>query len=248
MSVPPDLTVQKKIHDLILKNPGLYLSKIAEITNLNIPTVEYHLLLLKRNNLVTVVNESGFERYYAQKKEEGLQGKRIEDIRQRIYLLILENPGLHLSKIAELLNMRISLVDYHLKCMEKTKEVLATKDEGGYYKRYYIGESGVSIHEKMIISLFRQKIPLQIVLFLLKHANAKYRDIQEYLRISAPLLSYHLNKLVQGGVVDVPGQETKGYYLKNEKEVIHFLKKYRLHALVEKFSDVWSDFDYYKQD
>ena len=40
-------------------------------------------------------------------------------IEQQIYTLIQKNPGLHLSKIAEQLNMRISHVEYHLLYLEK---------------------------------------------------------------------------------------------------------------------------------
>jgi len=47
------------------------------------------------------------------------------ETRRKIYELIEKNPGLHLSKIAELLKMRVSLAEYHLLFLEK-KDTIET--------------------------------------------------------------------------------------------------------------------------
>jgi len=247
MSDLPDSEIQKKIYDLISKNPGLYLSKIAELLDMKISLVEFYLLRMEKDRILTVVKETGFGRYYVEKKEVGIQGTRIADVREKIYGLISKNPGLHLSKIAEMLNMRISLAEYHLNYLEKTNRIIAVK-EGGYYKRYYTEESEVGDKEKKIIALLRQEIPLKIVLFLLKNPNAKYKEIQEHLNMSAPRLSYHLNKLTKNGIINVPSFDVKGYSLKNKKEIVKFLKKYKFHAVIESFKDMWAQLDYYDRD
>jgi len=243
----PDPKVQKKIYDLIVKNPGLYLSKIAELLDMKISLVEYYLLLMEKDKILTVVKETDFERYYVEQKKVGIQDTRVADIREKIYDIISKNPGLHLSKIAEMLNMRTSLAEYHLNHLEKNNRIIAVK-EGGYYKRYYTEESEVIDKEKKIIALLRQEIPLKIVLFLLKNPNAKYKEIQEHLDMSAPRLSYHLNKLAKNGMINVPTIDVKGYSLKNKKEIVKFLKKYKLYTVTENFKDMWTQLDYYDRD
>jgi predicted transcriptional regulator len=240
----PESEIQKKIYTLIEKNPGLYLSMIAELLSMRLTEVEYHLLVMERNKTLIIIKEGNSERYYIGKKQEGIQEKRTSDIRKKIYDLIGKHPGLHLSKIAELLNIRISLAEYHLKYLEKQKKIISVK-EGSYYKRYYIKDSGVEEHDKKLLSLLRQEPPSKIVFFLLKHPNAKYRDIQEYLNISAPLLSYHLTKLANMGIIDTPTHDLKGYTLRNKKDLTSFLMKYKIHVLIESFKDIWSELDYY---
>ena len=46
--------------------------------------------------------------------------KKLDRERQiEIYRVIAKNPGIHLSKIAELLNISVALADYHLYYMEE---------------------------------------------------------------------------------------------------------------------------------
>ena len=86
------------------------------------------------------------------------------EIRKKIYKLMLKNPGMNLSAIAEQLKISVALADYHLHHMEGNELITIVK-EGGY-KRYYVkGEIGAE--DKKVLSLFQQEIPLKIVLYLL---------------------------------------------------------------------------------
>src|SRR4030042_1301633 len=87
---------------------------------------------------------------------------------KKIYDLIEQNPGLHLSKIAEHLHMSIPLADYHLLQLEKNKDIVAVKDSSGHFKRYYAAESGIETQDKKVLEHLQKKIPLVIVLFLLR--------------------------------------------------------------------------------
>ena len=68
------------------------------------------------------------------------------ETRRNIYDLITKNPGLHLSKIAQLLSLRLSLVEYHLRYLEKNNIILGISEEG--YKRYYIENVKIGAEEK----------------------------------------------------------------------------------------------------
>jgi len=91
--------------------------------------------------------------------------------RKKIYKLISKNPGLHLSMIADLLNMRISLVEYHLSYLEKNELIVARKEQ--YYKRYYVKDR-VGTRDKKVMALLRQEMPLRIVLFLASGGACTY--------------------------------------------------------------------------
>ena len=49
-----DLETRKKIYHLIAKNPGLNLSKIAEMLQMNVPLVDYHTRYLKDDGLINI--------------------------------------------------------------------------------------------------------------------------------------------------------------------------------------------------
>jgi predicted transcriptional regulator len=161
------------------------------------------------------------------------------ETRRKIYDIIGKNPGLHLSKIADVLQMRISHVEYHVNYLEKHDIVIVEKSTG--YKRVYV-KGTIGVQDKRYLSVLRQKTLLQIVLFLLKNDTVQHKDILENVPVAPSTLSYHLKKLVKHEIIDVQRYgENKGYHLKNREEIITWLIQYKPFDLYEEFTDVWTD-------
>jgi len=235
--------VKQHIHSVIAKHPGIYLSKLAEMLQMNIGEIQQIINDLEQENSISVVAIDGYKRYYAQevKKRSGLRQRRITMTRQKIIDLIENKPGIHMSKIADTLSMRLSLVQYHLQKMEKEQRVIAVTDVG-YYKRYYLSGSTSGPRERNLVALLREPIPLQIVVYVLRHPNAKHKDILAQFDVTSATLSYHLNKLVNLEVLEAPlYAEDKGYHISNPGEIINLLKKHRLLPLTQSFEQVWDD-------
>ena len=160
--------------------------------------------------------------------------------RRRIYDLLLKNPGLHLSKIAELLNIRISLAEYHLLFLEKHNIIITISETG--YRRYYIKGVTIGPKEKRILAVLRQEIPLKIVLFLLKNQNATHKEILERFEIAKSTLSYHLKKLVNRGIINIQMlNNEKTYKVMNENEIMMLLIRFKPYRLLDGFKDIWAD-------
>jgi len=161
------------------------------------------------------------------------------DTRRKIYDLVAKNPGLHLSKISELLNMRISLVEYHLNYLEKN-QVIAYIRESGYLRFYIKGKIG--IEDKRILAILRQDIPLKILLFLLKNINSQHKDILGYINVAPSTLSYHLKKLIKFGLISVQSYgDERGYFVNNREIIVKLLVQYKPYSLIEDFKDIWID-------
>jgi len=161
------------------------------------------------------------------------------EARRKIYDIISKNPGLHLSKIADLLQMRISHVEYHVHFLEKHEIITIDKSTG--YLRFYV-KGTIGVQDKRYLSILRQKTVLRIILFLLKNDTVQHKDILENVAVSASTLSFHLNKLVKHDIVEVQRYgENKGYQLKNRKEIIAWLIQYKPFDLYEEFTNVWTD-------
>ena len=234
---------EEKICELIAKNPGIYLSKIASLLNMKISTVEECILELENNNVIISIEKEGYKRYYFNEQDQRLYEGKISEIRKKIYALVEENPGVNLTVIAEMLEIRISLAEYHLLALEKNNSVVSVKEFG--HKRFYVKSNELQLGEMKLLALLRQELPLKIVLLLLKHSHFQHKELLEYFDIAPSTLSYHLNKLLRDGVlsVDTYGQE-KGYAIKNTKAVIAFLTKYKLYKMTKNFTDMWDDLKY----
>lgn len=240
---------QRKICDLIARSPGLHISKIAELLDMKISEVAFHLEYLEGMGRISVSKDTSIERYYIEDSRVKTRDKRSLETRREIYNIVAQNPGLYLSKIAETVGMSVPLTYYHLLFMEKNGDITVIKDAKGYFKRYYIAESGIDSNEKKILEMLGKKIPLKIVLFLLKHTHLKNKDMMELLNISSSKLSYHLTNLLDSGIVVAnPHGEKKGYMLKNKDEIVRILQKYKFHIVlgvaVDDFKDLWGDLSY----
>jgi predicted transcriptional regulator len=162
--------------------------------------------------------------------------------RQKIYNLLKKNPGLHLSKIAKLLDLRVSLVEYHLHYLEKHNLVKSDKQTG--YKRYLIRGEAETVRKKKF-SILRQKNLLKIILLLLKQKQANHTEILSQLDVSPATLSYHLKRLVKNDILDMDKRgKTHLYYIKNPKELTAWLIKYKPYNLLEGFTEIWIDFNF----
>lgn len=161
-------------------------------------------------------------------------------IRRKIYVLISRNPGLHTNRIAEILKISGQLADYHLIYLERNGIIKTVKEEG--YRRYYI-EGKIGIQDRQRLSLLRQEIPLKIVLFLLKNPYSQHKEILGYLDIAASTLTYHIQKLIKKDIISVQiSYGEKKYIIKDKKEIIHLLMKYKPYSCIDTFEEVWLDF------
>lgn len=114
-----DLDTRKKIYRLIEKNPGLNLSTIAEMLHMNVPLVDYHTRYFEKHELITVVKEERFKRYYIKGAvgvtEQNLFEALRRDIPLKIVLYLLKNPYAKHYDIFPALGISKSTLSYHLK-------------------------------------------------------------------------------------------------------------------------------------
>ncbi|MBU0497532.1 MAG: winged helix-turn-helix transcriptional regulator [Candidatus Thermoplasmatota archaeon] len=165
------------------------------------------------------------------------------ETRRKIYDSVQKNPGIHLSKVATLLGMRVSLVEYHLRYLEKHHIVRSDKNTG--YKRYFISSDSIPVHTQNF-SILRQKTVLIIVLYLLKMGGAHHKEILDLVQVGPATLSYHLNRLVKHKILVIESQGTQRLYqVKESEELVRWLVKYRPYDLFDGFTDVWKDLTLY---
>ncbi len=162
------------------------------------------------------------------------------ETRRDIYELVSDQPGIHLSKIADILEMTVSLAEYHLRFLEKNHLIRSVKKSG--YKRYFPTEDMVKERDKDILFEIRKEVPLKIVLLLLKNKKMTHKQIHQEMDLAASTLSYHLKKLSKLNILESKRYgRKKGYSVVDEKKIIALLVKYKPHDILDGFTDIWKD-------
>lgn len=122
---------------------------------------------------------------------------RVES-RRRIYECVQTNPGAHLRDIARRTQLPLGTTLYHLDHMETREFVAARRD--GRYKRYFCG-ADMGRREKDMMSALRHETPRRIVHALLLQGSGTQRELCRAVGLSRSTLSFHVNQLVDRGIV-----------------------------------------------
>jgi predicted transcriptional regulator len=149
-----DLETRRKIYHLIKKHPGLNLSSIAELLGMNVPLVDYHTRCMAENELLVIVKEDGFKRYYVKGivgiKDKKFLGVLRQEIPLKIVLFLLDNPFSKHKEILKNFDLAGSTLTYHINKLVK---------QGIVYFNEATGERGYVItnKEEVIRFLIRYK-------------------------------------------------------------------------------------------
>lgn len=162
------------------------------------------------------------------------------EIRRKIYNHILKSPGLHERELSRELNIPLSTLDYHLFSLKKRNLILSHQD--GRYTRFYVA-GDVSVKDKQIMNILRQRVPRRIVMFLILNPSSSHKIICNHLGIAASTTSFHLNKLVDFAIVERASKGREATFDIIDSEYISDLlityRKSFLDEAVDNFVDNW---------
>ena len=165
------------------------------------------------------------------------------DVRSKIYRLIDRNPGLHFREIQRRTNFAVGSLQYHLEYLQKKHLVKIEKD--GKFVRYYSVRGPQLGEATKTMALLRQKSVRKIVIFLLTEKRANHFTISNAVELSPSTVSWHLNKLLESGVVirEKQGRESI-FHVANPETSAQLLirhKKSFLDEFVDNFVEIWEE-------
>jgi len=118
--------------------------------------------------------------------------------RQTIYEAIEDDPGIHLSELARELDASWGTLLHHLRKLEKADLVTSEKTNG---KRCFFLPGEVSDSEQAILPALENDKARSIAEFYADNPGASQAEAAKALGYSAALVSWHLQKLEDAGVV-----------------------------------------------
>jgi DNA-binding MarR family transcriptional regulator len=128
-------------------------------------------------------------------KDELLEHER----RARIFELIKQNPGIHLSEIARELEYAWGTTLHHLRKLRADRLILF-KDVG-HHKSFFVNGSGLSEIQMQAMSLVKNGTLAQLAQYLETHPRVSLKELSDALNISPPLAAFHVRKLEKAGFV-----------------------------------------------
>ena len=160
--------------------------------------------------------------------------------RKKIYELVRSSPGCHFREIERKIVLPHGTLRYNLNFLVK-KELLVEKKDGNN-TRYF--SKDFSSYNYELLGLLRQKSIRKIILFIVSQKKCFHKDITAFVNLSPSTISWHLNKLVEKGIVEkIWFKNHSSYKVKiNENEIIKLLISYKdsfLDSLVNKTIEMW---------
>jgi len=161
--------------------------------------------------------------------------------RDRIFSMIIQNPGLHFREIQRRVDIATGALQYHVDYLKKKHLIYEEKE--GKFSRFYAHQEQ-KIDEKLM-NLLRQDQVRQIVLFLLTKRKAAIKTIVNEMDISTSTTKFHLQKLLDTGIVLEKESQGKSFYSLKEREPIMVLlinyKASFMDSLVDSFVEIWEE-------
>ncbi len=170
--------------------------------------------------------------------------------RKDLYDFVRRNPGFHLRELSRMLNLSITLADYHLRFLEKHNLVTSAMD--GEYKRYFPrsqpgqadARPALTDAQKQILAFLRQPVPFRVIAYLMEHEAATHKEMLEHVPVSPSTLSHHLKKMQAAGLLDHAEPKERGYRVLDPISVAQIMATYELATpdQIDTFIRVWGEF------
>ncbi|MHB8586818.1 MAG: winged helix-turn-helix transcriptional regulator [Thermoplasmatota archaeon] len=120
-----------------------------------------------------------------------------QSTRERIYGIIREDPGVHAHQISSRAGVGWGTTVYHLKLLEDHRLVVGERQ--GRYKRFFPSAGYVGV--KSAMGALRNETSSAVAAFVAEHPGTSQREVCEALNISASLVSWHVDRLEQAGLL-----------------------------------------------
>ena len=167
------LETRRNIYQFVQKHPGIHFRELCRELNIPRTTLSYHLLYLKKRQILTVKPEDGYSRCYIESntknREEKILGLLRQETPRNIVLFLLTHIYGTKMDMSNGLEKHPTTIDFHLKKLLKNKIVEVGKPVDG------------KIHRNFTPRVFECEQVGKEVIYILKDPWAIYDLILDYL-------------------------------------------------------------------
>jgi predicted transcriptional regulator len=149
-------TNRDKLYGNIKYFPGSYFSEIITVTGLNKGTAEYHLRMMKTEEMITTYKTNGKLRYFLNHSTYNKEEKTVisvlkNDVHRKIILEILNNQSINHKTLAEKIGVSAPTITQHIKHLKE--QGIVKVDTKGWYTIYSIDSNCLDSLKKYMNSI-----------------------------------------------------------------------------------------------
>jgi len=160
--------------------------------------------------------------------------------RDKIYSQIVQSPGLHFREIQRRTDIATGALQYHLDYLKKKNFIFEKKE--GKFSRFYCAQDKGQVNSSLM-NLLRQDQVRKIAIVLLQKRMLSFVSLKKMTGMTSSTAAFHLQKLVDAGVVELKKSRGKEFYsIKNKEPLLEVLYSYKesfMDSLVDNFIDLW---------
>lgn len=164
-------------------------------------------------------------------------------VRERVLGFVLRYPGAHPRAIERELGLSDRLAAHHLDAL--AEEGAIDRFEDGGFARYVARERAARLTEveRRHLVLVRRPPCLRIMLLLATQRELSQGDVSARLGLAKASTSYHLQALVEAGIVAARAEGRHRYYaLRDARRTTALLEEFgALPGDLDEFSRMWND-------
>ena len=147
---PLELENRRRIYKLVEKFPGIHFRELFRKSNISMGSLEYHLNVLEKSDLIYLKKEGHYTRYFLKgnlgEEDKVLATMLRNDKLRRLLLTLVLNPGLSHKTLSNNLNWAKSTTSFYLKKLvdkniveeRKTEQDAIPKETGKPQSRLYV--------------------------------------------------------------------------------------------------------------
>ncbi len=121
------------------------------------------------------------------------------DVRRAIFDHVRENPGVHVSALADAVDVGWGTAVYHLERLESAR--LLTTERRGNHKCIFENGGAVTEEAREAIPLLKSERAREVLAYLTDNPAASQKELGETLDMSPALVSWHVGRLADAGLV-----------------------------------------------
>jgi predicted transcriptional regulator len=147
------------------------------------------------------------------------------NVRDRILRFIRENPGCHLRRIKDELDLAMGTVQYHLDRLEKAGRITSQKQS---FHKFYFLVGAFEENEKHILEVLSNETAREILMFIIEQNYPSQIEIGRRFGVSSASISWQIKRLLDYGIIDeIKEGKFKRYKLHGEsQQFVSLLKNY----------------------
>lgn len=127
-----DLENRRRIYQLLLKYPGMYLREMEKELGLAIGVLEYNLSIMEKKEILMVEREGNRKRYFVREQFSSADKATIALLRQeiprRIVIFLMLHTGASFQDVLAQFKISKSTLSFHIKKLTEAGIVAAEKD------------------------------------------------------------------------------------------------------------------------